>query len=168
MRDGTRRRAVMWLLLGALLPAAALGQTAAGKVGQRVMDERVEFTVRRAEWHPALRAAALAATPKGEFLALLVRAENGANVGSRRVGPDTVALRDARGRTFEHSAEAERVMAALHPGDAILFDKGKEIYPSLRVDGWVVFDVPKDATGLRLLVKGVPSSPGSLIELPPR
>ena len=168
MRQGTRRRAVLWLLLGAVLPAAALGQTAAGKVGQRVMDELVEFTVRRAEWHPALRAGTLAANAKGEFLALLVRAENGANVGSRRVGPDTVALRDAKGRTFEHSAEAERVIAVMRPGEAILFDKGKEIYPSLRVDGWVVFDVPKDATGLRLVVKGVPSSRGSVIELPAR
>jgi hypothetical protein len=36
------------------------------------------------------------------------------------------------------------------------------------VDGWVVFDVPKGATGLRLLVKGMPASKGKLIDLETR
>lgn len=162
----------MWLVFVALaclvMPSAAPGQAIGGKVGQRVMDERVEFTVRRVEWHKALKAGSLTAAPQGEFLALYVRAENGANVGSRSVTPETVILMDGQGRRLARSAQAERVLVALRPEEALLFEKGREIYPSLHVDGWVVFDVPKDATALKLVVKGVPSSRGTAIELPGR
>jgi hypothetical protein len=54
---------------------------------------------------------------------------------------------------------------AIRPEDGSIFEKGREIWPNLRVDGWAVFDVPKGATGLKLLVKGVPSSKGKLIDL---
>jgi uncharacterized protein DUF4352 len=167
MRD--RRGCWRWLVVvmaaWVALPLAAFAQAPAVKTGQRVMDELLEFTVRRVEWHKTLSVGPLSATPHGEFLAIFLRAENAANVGSRSVTPETVTLVDARGRRLPRSPEAERVKTAMNPEEGSLFDKGKELFPSLRVDGWAVFDVPKDATGLKLVVKGVPSSPGKVIEL---
>jgi Domain of unknown function (DUF4352) len=156
--------AVLGLLAAELLGTGAVAQPA-GKIGQRVLDEFVEFTVRRVERHKALKVGSLSATPKGEFLAVYLRAENAANVGNRSVTSETVVLLDGQNRQIERAPEAERIVAGLHPEDGSIFEKGREIWPNLRVDGWAVFDVPKGATGLKLLVKGVPSSKGKLIDL---
>ena len=138
------------------------------KIGQRIQDEFVEFTVHRIEWHKPLKVGSLTATSKGEFLAVYMRAENAANVGNRSVTPETVILVDGQNRRIDRSPEAEKLVVGLHPGDRSIFERGKEIWPNLRVDGWVVFDVPKGASGLKLLVKGVPSSKGKLIDLETR
>lgn len=158
------------LLLAALaggLRGSAAGAEPAGKIRDRVQDAFVEFTVHRIEWHKALKAGSRTATPKGEFLAVYLRAENAANVGNRSVTPETVVLVDAQNRPIARAPEAETIVLSLHPGDRSIFER-KEIWPNLRVDGWVVFDVPKGATGLKLHVKGVPSSKGKLIDLETR
>jgi uncharacterized protein DUF4352 len=152
-------------LLGWLAGAPALAQAPDGKVGQHVQDELVEFTVRRVERHKALKLGPLSAAAQGEFIAILLRAENAANVGSRSVTPDTVVLLDGRGRRIPPAAEAVRVLTAMHPEEGAMFERARELWPSLRVDGWIAFDVPRDASGLRLLVKGVPSSKGKTIDL---
>lgn len=157
---------ILGFLLVSLQGTGAVAQTS-GKIGQRIQDEFVEFTVYRIEWHKALKAGGTTVTPKGEFLAVYLRAENAANVGNRSVTPETVILVDGQNRRIDRAPEAEKIVVSLHPGQASIFER-KEIWPNLRVDGWVVFDVPKGATGLRLLVKGVPSSKGKLIDLETR
>ncbi|HEX9899214.1 MAG TPA: DUF4352 domain-containing protein [Candidatus Methylomirabilis sp.] len=156
---------LVFLLVG-LQGTGAIAQTS-GKIGQRIQDEFVEFTIHRVEWHKALKAGGATVTSKGEFLAVYLRAENAANVGNRSVTPETVILVDGQNRRIDRAPEAERIVVSLHPGHASMFER-KEIWPNLRVDGWVVFDVPKGATGLRLLVKGMPASKGKLIDLETR
>lgn len=157
---------VLVVLVVGLRGTGAIAQTS-GKIGQRVQDEFVEFTVHRIEWHKALKAGGAPMASQGEFLAVYLRAENAANVGNRSVTPETVILVDGQNRRIDRAPEAERIVVGLHPGQASIFER-KEIWPNLRVDGWVVFDVPKGATGLRLLVKGVPASQGKLIDLETR
>lgn len=157
------------VVMGVLAGLSGTGEVAelSAKIGQRIQDEFVEFTVHRIEWHKALKAGGATATPKGEFLAVYLRAENAANVGNRSVSPETILLVDGQNRRIDRAPEAEKILVSLRPGQASIFER-KEIWPNLRVDGWVVFDVPKGATGLKLLVKGVPSSKGKLIDLQTR
>lgn len=161
---------VAGVVVGVLAGLSGTGEGAepSAKIGQRIQDEFVEFTVHRIEWHKALKAGGATVTPKGEFLAVYLRAENAANVGNRSVSPETILLVDGQNRRIDRAPEAEKIVVSLRPGQASIFEKGKEIWPNLRVDGWVVFDVPKGATGLKLLVKGVPSSKGKLIDLQTR
>lgn len=171
-RGGWGRTWVGILVVGFLatvLRGTGAAAEAPAKIGERIQDEFVEFTVHRIEWHKTLKAGNATATPKGEFLAVYMRAENAANVGNRSVTPETVNLLDGQNRRIDRAPQAEKIVASLHPDNGSIFEKGKEIWPNLRVDGWVVFDVPKGTKkGLKLLVKGVPSSKGKTIDLESR
>lgn len=166
---GVRGIGVASVVVGVLAGLPGTGEAAepSAKIGQQIQDEFVEFTVHRIEWHKALKAGGATVTPKGEFLAVYLRAENAANVGNRSVSPETILLVDGQNRRIDRAPEAEKILVTLRPGQASIFER-KEIWPNLRVDGWVVFDVPKGATGLKLLVKGVPTSQGKLIDLQTR
>ncbi len=83
-------------LLTTVLRGTGAAAEAPAKIGQRIQDEFVEFTVHRIEWHKTLKAGNATATPKGEFLAVYMRAENAANVANRSVTPETVTLLDAK------------------------------------------------------------------------
>lgn len=62
-----------------------------------------------------------------------------------------IKLRDSQGRTFERSIDGQTAKG-LTQGQVDLFLQ--QVQPSLSVNGEIVFDIPKDAEGLVLEVRG--------------
>jgi hypothetical protein len=73
-------------------------------------------------------------------------------------------LVDDKGRKFDSSSEGNMVMSMSSSGKQDLFLK--QVNPSVTASGVAVFDIPKDAQGLKLEVSGgIFSSEKKLIEL---
>lgn len=70
---------------------------------------------------------------------------------TKTVDSSMITLTDSQGRKFDRSIEGQTAKG-LSQGKVDLFLQ--QVQPGLSVTGDIVFDIPKDATGLTLNVKG--------------
>lgn len=73
-----------------------------------------------------------------------------------------ITLTDNQGRKFDRSIEGQTAKG-LSQGKVDLFLQ--QVQPGLSVTGDIVFDIPKEASGLNLIVKGALFGSGKKIDL---
>jgi aromatic ring hydroxylase len=73
-----------------------------------------------------------------------------------------ISLTDSEGRKFDRSIDGQTAKG-LAQGNVDLFLQ--QVQPGLSVNGEIVFDIPTDAKGLKLIVKGSLFSGGTRIDL---
>lgn len=87
---------------------------------------------------------------RGVFVIVKVEAEMlGKESGT--VDASQVAIVDSRGRTFERSTEGRMALSESKGFKESLFME--KINPNVPISGWAVFDIAKDAAGLKLKIK---------------
>jgi len=80
----------------------------------------------------------------------------------REVNKILKEITDSQRRTFDRSIDGQTAKG-MAQGKVDLFLQ--QVQPGLNVTGDIVFDIPKDATGLKLLVKGGYFGKGQQIDL---
>ncbi len=131
------------------------------KIGEAVQDKDLSFTVKSIETAATVGSSYSKKTAQGMFNIITIEIKN---VGKETVSVDSsqFQLLDAQGNKFDRSVEGQTAMG-LSKGAVDLFLQ--QVQPSLSVTGNLVFDIPKEATGLKLVVKGGLFSSGKQIDL---
>jgi len=94
-------------------------------------------------------------------LCISLKIENKAKE-TKTIDSSMITLTDSQGRTFDRSIDGQTAKG-MAQGKVDLFLQ--QVQPGLNVTGDIVFDIPKDATGLKLLVKGGYFGKGQQIDL---
>ena len=130
------------------------------KVGEAVIDGDVSFTVQGVKTANTL-GSYYSKAAQGMFYILTLQVKNEAK-DTKTIDSSQFQIVDSHGRTFDRSTDGQTALG-LQQGHVDLFLQ--QVQPSLSLLGDVVFDVPKDATGLKLIVKGSLFSKGKQIDL---
>lgn len=136
-------------------------EPAIAKVGEAVVDSDLAFTVTSIDTASTLGNQFTQKKAQGTFYIVNMKIENKGKE-TKTVDSSMISLTDSQGRKFDRSTEGQTAKG-LSEGGLDLFLQ--QIQPSLAVNGAVVFDLPADATGLTLVVKGSVFSGGQKIDL---
>lgn len=129
------------------------------KVGERVEDKKIVFTVLNTEKRNAI-GAYFTQTAQGTFLILNLKIEN-IDTKTRSVSFYGFKLKDSQNRTYSISVYGQTALSV----EQRKADLTLQVQPSLFVKNNIVFDIPKDARGLILTVQGGTLSSGKEISL---
>lgn len=120
------------------------------KVGETVQDGDLAFTVTKVDTASSLGNSYTKKNAQGLFYVITLKVENKGKE-TKTVDSSMITLTDNQGRKFDRSIEGQTAKG-LAQGNVDLFLQ--QVQPSLSVTGDIIFDIPKDAAGLKLLVKG--------------
>lgn len=87
---------------------------------------------------------------QGQFQIITLKIENKGNE-TKLIDSSMITLTDSQGRKFDRSIEGQTAKG-MTQGKVDLFLQ--QVQPGLNITGDIVFDIPKDAAGLKLNVKG--------------
>lgn len=120
------------------------------KIGEKVQSGDLSFTVNGVKEYKSLGNSFTQKDSQGIFKVVSLKIEN---VGkeTKTIDSSMIKLTDSEGRTFERSIDGQTAKG-LSQGQVDLFLQ--QVQPGLSVNGEIVFDVPADAQGLTLEVKG--------------
>jgi RNA polymerase subunit RPABC4/transcription elongation factor Spt4 len=121
-----------------------------GKIGEAVTANDLSFTVTDISKAKSLGNSYTKKDAQGTFNVVTLTIKN---VGKETATIDSSMLKitDSQGRTFDRSIDGQTAKG-LAQGKVDLFLQ--QVQPSLSVTGDIVFDLPDDATDLKLIVKG--------------
>lgn len=131
------------------------------KVGETVQDGDIAFTVTDVITATSLGNQYTKKDAQGLFYVISLKIENKAKE-TKTIDSSMITLIDSQGRTFDRSIDGQTAKG-MAQGKVDLFLQ--QVQPGLNVNGDIVFDIPKDATGLKLLVKGGYFGKGQQIDL---
>ncbi len=131
------------------------------KVGEPVEDSKLAFTVISIDTAGSLGNQFTRRDAQGVFYVITLKIENKSD-STKTIDSSMLTLVDSQNRKFDRSIEAQ-IAKGLSQGKVDLFLQ--QVQPGLSVTGDIVFDLPKDVTGLRLVVKGALFSGGKKIDL---
>lgn len=139
---------------------AAENPVVLAKIGEAVDDSDLSFTVKDVKSKTTL-GTYYSKNSQGLFYIVTVGIKN-TGKDTKMIDSSQFKVKDNQGRTFDRSIDGQTALG-LQQGRVDLFLQ--QVQPSLAVTGDIVFDVPKDATGLKLVVKGSLFSQGKEIDL---
>jgi len=121
-----------------------------GKIGDAVIANDLSFTVTNISKAKSLGSSYSKKEAQGTFNVITLTIKN---TGKETVTIDSSMLKvtDSQGRKFDYSIEGQTAKG-LAQGKVDLFLQ--QVQPGLSVTGDIVFDLPDDATDLKLIVKG--------------
>ena len=131
------------------------------KLNEPVTDSDLVFTATAVDTATTLGNQYTKKDAQGMFQIITLKIENKGKE-TKTVDSSMISLTDSQGRKFDRSIEGQTAKG-LSQGKVDLFLQ--QVQPGLNVTGDIVFDVPKDATGLKLLVKGSYFGKGQEIDL---
>lgn len=131
------------------------------KLNEPVTDSDLVFTATAVDTATTLGNQFTKKDAQGMFQIITLKIENKGKE-TKTVDSSMIALTDSQGRKFDRSIEGQTAKG-FSQGKVDLFLQ--QVQPGLNVTGDIVFDVPKDATGLKLLVKGSYFGEGQEIDL---
>ena len=131
------------------------------KLNEPVTDSDLVFTATGVETATTLGSQYTKKDAQGMFQIITLKIENKGKE-TKTVDSSMISLTDSQGRKFDRSIEGQTAKG-FSQGKVDLFLQ--QVQPGLNVTGDIVFDVPKDATGLKLLVKGSYFGEGQEIDL---
>ena len=131
------------------------------KLNEPVTDSDLVFTATAVDTSTTLGNQYTKKDAQGMFQIITLKIENKGKE-TKTVDSSMIALTDSQGRKFDRSIEGQTAKG-FSQGKVDLFLQ--QVQPGLNVTGDIVFDVPKDATGLKLLVKGSYFGEGQEIDL---
>lgn len=134
---------------------------AMAKIGEAVTDKDLSFTVSEIKTASSVGNSYTKKEAQGIFTIVTVKIANNTKE-TKTIDSSAFQIVDSQGRKFDRSIEGQTAKG-MSQGQVDLFLQ--QVQPSLSVTGDVVFDIPKDATGLKLLVKGSVFSSGTEIDL---
>lgn len=134
---------------------------AMAKIGEAVTDKDLSFTVSEIKTASSVGNSYTKKDAQGIFTIVTVKIANNTKE-TKTIDSSAFQIVDSQGRKFDRSIEGQTAKG-MSQGQVDLFLQ--QVQPSLSVTGDVVFDIPKDATGLKLLVKGSLFSSGTEIDL---
>lgn len=130
------------------------------KVGEAVTDGDLSFTVQEVKTANTL-GSYYSKQAQGKFYIVTVQVKNDAK-DTKTIDSSQFQVTDNQGYTFDRSTDGQTALG-LQQGHVDLFLQ--QVQPSLSLTGDIVFDLPKDATGLKLVAKGSLFSKGKEIDL---
>lgn len=121
-----------------------------GKIGEAVTANDLSFTVTDISKAKSLGSSYSKKEAQGTFNVITLTIKN---TGKETITIDSSMLKvtDSQGRKFDYSIEGQTAKG-LAQGKVDLFLQ--QVQPGLSVTGDIVFDLPDDATDLKLIVKG--------------
>ncbi len=132
-----------------------------GKIGQTVADGDFAFTVNSVNTASSVGNSYVAKTAQGIYYIISIKINNnGKNTNTINASDFNVV--DSQGRKFDYSNDGQMAMEESQ-GTTDLFLQ--QVQPGLSITGKIIFDVPKDATGLKLLAQGGLFTDGVSIDL---
>lgn len=131
------------------------------KINEPVTDSDLVFTATAVETAKTLGNQYTKKDAQGTFQIITLKIENKGKE-TKTVDSSMITLTDSQGRKFDRSIEGQTAKG-MSQGKVDLFLQ--QVQPGLNVTGDIVFDVPDDATGLKLLVKGSYFGKGQEIDL---
>ena len=131
------------------------------KLNEPVTDSDLVFTATAVDTATTLGNQYTKKDAQGMFQIITLKIDNKGKE-TKTVDSSMISLTDSQGRKFDRSIEGQTAKG-LSQGKVDLFLQ--QVQPGLNVTGDIVFDVPKDATGLKLLVKGSYFGKGQEIDL---
>ena len=131
------------------------------KVGEAAEDSDLAFTAISVDTAPSLGSSYSLRNAQGAFYVITLKIENKGKE-TKTVDSSMITLTDNQGRKFDRSIEGQTAKG-LSQGKVDLFLQ--QVQPGLNVTGDIVFDVPKEAAGLKLNVKGSLFGKGKEIDL---
>lgn len=131
------------------------------KLNEPVTDSDLVFTATAVDTATTLGNQYTKKDAQGMFQIITLKIENKGKE-TKTVDSSMISLTDSQGRKFDRSIEGQTAKG-LSQGKVDLFLQ--QVQPGLNVTGDIVFDVPNDATGLKLLVKGSYFGKGQEIDL---
>lgn len=120
------------------------------KIGEVAQSSDLAFTVTGVKDYQSLGNSYTRKDAQGVFKVVTLKIEN-TGKETKTIDSSMIKLRDSQGRTFERSIDGQTAKG-LAQGQVDLFLQ--QVQPSLSVNGEIVFDIPKDAEGLVLEVRG--------------
>ncbi len=120
------------------------------KIGEEVVDSEIGFTATDTQKAATLGNQYTKKTAQGQFYIVTIKIENKSKE-TKTIDSSMITLTDSQGRKFDRSIDGQTAKG-LAEGKVDLFLQ--QVQPGLNVTGDIVFDIPKDATGLKLNVKG--------------
>ena len=117
-----------------------------GFVGQPVTIDDLEYTVTKVETYNQIGSEMFGKKTEGLFYKIYLRILNKGNK-SHYLYSSRVKIVDSQEREFD-----EDTTATIYIKDAISF--GEQLQPGLAIEGAKIFNLPKDATGLNLIIRG--------------
>jgi hypothetical protein len=120
------------------------------KIGEVAQSSDLAFTATNVKDYQSLGNSFTRKDAQGVFKVITLKIEN-TGKETKTIDSSMIKLRDSQGRTFERSIDGQTAKG-LAQGQVDLFLQ--QVQPSLSVTGEIVFDIPKDAEGLVLEVKG--------------
>jgi hypothetical protein len=137
------------------------GVKSIAKVGKTVQDGDIAYTVTDVTTATSLGNQYTQREAQGLFYVISLKIENKAKE-TKTIDSSMITLTDSQGRTFDRSIEGQTAKGMVQ-GKVDLFLQ--QVQPGLNVNGDIVFDIPKEATGLKLMVKGGYFGKGQQIDL---
>ncbi len=125
-------------------------EDAVAKLNDTVTDKDLAFTATGVTTAKSLGSSYTKKDAQGTFYVVTLNVKN---VGKETVTIDSsmIKITDSQGRKFDRSIEGQTAKG-LSQGKIDMFLQ--QVQPGLSVTGDIVFDLPDDATDLKLLVKG--------------
>lgn len=120
------------------------------KIGEVAQSSDLAFTATGVKDAQSLGNSFTRKDAQGVFKIVTLKIEN-TGKETKTIDSSMIKLRDSQGRTFERSIDGQTAKG-LAQGQVDLFLQ--QVQPSLSVTGEIVFDIPKDAEGLVLEVRG--------------
>ena len=121
-----------------------------GKVGETISDGDLGFTISAIKNATSLGSTYTKKTAQGTFYVLNVKIQNNSN-STKTINASDFSMIDSQGRKYEYSTEGQMALTLSQDGTDLFL---KQVQPSLSITGSIVFDVPKEATGLKLVAQG--------------
>jgi len=134
---------------------------AIAKIGEIVQDGDLAFTVTTMTTANSLGNSFTSTEAQGIFYVVTLVIENKGKE-TKTIDSSMITLTDSQDRKFDRSIEGQTAKG-LSQGKVDLFLQ--QVQPGLSVTGDIVFDIPKDATGLKLVVKSSLFGSGQEIDL---
>lgn len=134
---------------------------AIAKLNEPVQDGDLVFTATAIDTATTLGNQFTKKDAQGLFYVITLKIENKGKE-TKTVDSSMITLTDSQGRKFDRSIEGQTAKG-LSQGKVDLFLQ--QVQPGLSVTGDIVFDAPKDATGLKLMVKGSYFGTGKEVDL---
>ena len=134
----------------------------AAKIGDTVTDNnQMSFTVNNVTTAQTLGNSYTAKTAQGIYEVINVTIKNGGKT-TATINSSDFKLTDSQGRTFDTSTDGETAKS-MAEGKSDFFLQ--QVQPGLNTTGDLVFDIPANDAGLKLLVQGSLFSDGQTIDL---
>jgi archaellum component FlaG (FlaF/FlaG flagellin family) len=131
------------------------------RINEEVVDKDMAFTVNEVITVDSLGSNYINKNAQGVFYVITLTVKNNGG-DTKTIDSSQFQIVDGQGRKYDRSIDGQTAKG-LSQGHVDLFLQ--QIQPSLSVTGDLVFDVAKDATDLKLLVKDNIFSKGKMIDL---